>query len=105
MTTLTLKFQVIIKSINRELFFLLQDDGNCPVVALDSTKDGFFKEIEVLDKMEPRTCDTCHVFYVRAGQSHHKGILANVVSIMFVNNVNLLSFSFYKFLFFRNIFV
>ncbi|XP_073971038.1 ral GTPase-activating protein subunit beta isoform X3 [Rhodnius prolixus] len=62
------------------------EGGRCSIVALDSKKDSFFKEIEFLDKMEPRTSDTCHVFYVRAGQSHYQDILANVESKEFVSN-------------------
>ncbi|KAK9501298.1 hypothetical protein O3M35_012037 [Rhynocoris fuscipes] len=62
------------------------EGGRCSVVPLDSKREGFFKEIEFLDKMEPRTNDTCHVFYVRAGQSHYQDILANVESKELVSN-------------------
>lgn len=58
----------------------LQDTGKPSVIPLDSKKDGFFKDLELLDKLEPRTSDTVHVFYVKAGQSHYQEILSNVVS-------------------------
>ncbi|XP_014260072.1 ral GTPase-activating protein subunit beta isoform X1 [Cimex lectularius] len=62
------------------------EGGKCSLLALDSKKDGFFKDVEMLDRMEPRTSDTCHVFYVRAGQSHYQDILANVESNCLVSN-------------------
>ena len=54
------------------------------MIALDSKKEGFMKDVEALDKMEPRTSDICHVFYIKSGQSHYQDILANVVSIIFI---------------------
>uniref|UniRef100_A0A146LGW4 Ral GTPase-activating protein subunit beta n=1 Tax=Lygus hesperus TaxID=30085 RepID=A0A146LGW4_LYGHE len=54
------------------------DTGKPSVIPLNSKKDGFFRDLELLDKLEPRTGDTVHVFYVKAGQSHYQEILANV---------------------------
>ncbi|KAL1137760.1 hypothetical protein AAG570_009456 [Ranatra chinensis] len=56
------------------------EGGKSAVVSLDSKKEGFFRELEFLDKMEPRTSDTCHVFYVKGGQSNASDILMNSVS-------------------------
>lgn len=51
-----------------------------PLTALDTTMDGFCRDLEILDNMSSRTCDTVHVFYVRAGQKTAEEILGNVVS-------------------------
>jgi hypothetical protein len=60
------------------------------LTALDTSLDGFCRDLEELDNMSSRTCDTVHVFYVRAGQKTAEEILRNVVSyavILFVNNM------------------
>lgn len=49
------------------------------LVALN-VNENFCKDIEVLDNTPSRTCDTCHVFYVKDGQKDFKDILNNVVS-------------------------
>lgn len=49
------------------------------MVAVDSKVPGFISELETLDSTSCRTCDTVHVFYVRAGQKFKEEILANVV--------------------------
>ncbi|XP_066907486.1 ral GTPase-activating protein subunit beta isoform X3 [Halyomorpha halys] len=59
-------------------FLTKLENGKTSIIALDSKKEGFLKDVEALDKMEPRTSDTCHIFYVKSGQSHYQDILANV---------------------------
>ncbi|CAA9993032.1 unnamed protein product [Nesidiocoris tenuis] len=61
------------------------ETGKPSVIPLNSKKEGFFRDLELLDKLEPRTSDTVHVFYVKTGQSHYQEILANVESS---NNVS-----------------
>ncbi|XP_063235788.1 ral GTPase-activating protein subunit beta isoform X2 [Bacillus rossius redtenbacheri] len=51
-----------------------------PLIALDSSMPGFSQDLEALDSISPRTCDTVHLFYVRAGQRTPEEILANVLS-------------------------
>lgn len=61
---------------------LLQENisiPTAPLIALDATASGFCLDLEALDFMSSRTCDTVHVFYVRAGQKTPGEILANVV--------------------------
>jgi hypothetical protein len=53
-----------------------------PLTALDTSLDGFCRDLEALDSMSSRTCDTVHVFYVRAGQKTSEEILSNVVSYL-----------------------
>lgn len=48
------------------------------LIVLDSQKGGFINDLDVLDKMSPRTCDTVHVFYVRVGQSTEQEIIENM---------------------------
>ncbi|XP_033610459.1 ral GTPase-activating protein subunit beta isoform X8 [Cryptotermes secundus] len=50
------------------------------LTALNTSLDGFCHDLEVLDNMSSRTCDTVHVFYVRAGQKTAEEILSNVQS-------------------------
>ncbi|XP_069691801.1 ral GTPase-activating protein subunit beta isoform X2 [Periplaneta americana] len=50
------------------------------LTALDTTVEGFCRDLETLDSMSSRTCDTVHVFYVRAGQKTAEEILSNVQS-------------------------
>lgn len=49
------------------------------LIALDPTIPGFCMDLETLDNISPRTCDTVHVFYVKAGQKSASEILSNVV--------------------------
>ncbi|XP_049763292.1 ral GTPase-activating protein subunit beta isoform X1 [Schistocerca cancellata] len=51
-----------------------------PITALNPSIPGFCQDLEALDSMSSRTCDTVHVFYVRAGQKTPEEILANVLS-------------------------
>nr|CAD7403840.1 unnamed protein product [Timema poppensis] len=64
--------------------FLSLDSPNgslvSPLTALDSSVPGFSQDLESLDSMSPRSCDTVHVFYVRAGQRTPDEILANVMN-------------------------
>ena len=48
------------------------------LIVLDSKKQGFVSDLQILDKMSPRTCDTVHIFYVRNGQSSHLDIIDNM---------------------------
>lgn len=52
------------------------------LIALDPTISGFALDLESLDHTSARTCDTVHIFYVKAGQSAPEAILANVVSFL-----------------------
>ncbi|PSN44105.1 Ral GTPase-activating protein subunit beta [Blattella germanica] len=52
--------------------------GNA-LIALDTSMEGFCRELEALDSISSRTCDTVHVFYVRAGQKTAEEILSNVI--------------------------
>ena len=60
---------------------MFQETGVPPLVALDSTHPNFFRDLEALDKIGSRTCNTCHIMYVRAGQKLADQILNNVVSL------------------------
>lgn len=48
------------------------------LIVLDTKKSGFTNDLAILDKMSPRTCDTVHIFYVRAGQSSAGEIIENM---------------------------
>lgn len=48
------------------------------LIVLDTKSSGFVNDLAVLDKMSPRTCDTVHIFYVRAGQSSADEIIENM---------------------------
>lgn len=50
------------------------------LMALDSTIPGFCTDLENLDRISPRTCDTVHIFYVKAGQKNADAILSNVMN-------------------------
>jgi len=49
------------------------------LVALDNDKEGFARELKNLDKITSKTCDTCHIFYVKSGQKRSTDILENTV--------------------------
>lgn len=51
-----------------------------PLTALDACNPNFCADLEALDNIGVRTCDTAHVFYVRAGQKTASEIVDNVVS-------------------------
>lgn len=54
-------------------------DGSAPLLTtLDSSKPEFCQDLKMLDKMSPRSCDTIHVFYVKAGQSTEAEIIGNM---------------------------
>ncbi|KAJ9585303.1 hypothetical protein L9F63_002888 [Diploptera punctata] len=57
-------------------------DGNVKsqLTALDTSMDGFCHDLEILDNISSRTCDTVHVFYVRAGQKSAQEILSSMFS-------------------------
>lgn len=52
--------------------------GQKLLTALDTSKSEFSHDLTMLDKMSPRTCDTIHVFYVKAGQSSEADIIGNM---------------------------
>lgn len=41
----------------------------------------FVEELDDVDSMPSRTCDTVHVFYVKTGQCRTEQILSNVVRL------------------------
>ncbi|XP_034250605.1 ral GTPase-activating protein subunit beta isoform X1 [Thrips palmi] len=51
-----------------------------PLTALDACNPNFCADLEALDNIGVRTCDTAHVFYVRAGQKTASEIVDNVLS-------------------------
>ncbi|XP_012060103.1 PREDICTED: LOW QUALITY PROTEIN: ral GTPase-activating protein subunit beta [Atta cephalotes] len=55
------------------------ESRNSGLIALDPTIPGFCTELETLDNISPRTCDTVHIFYVKAGQKSASEILSNVL--------------------------
>uniref|UniRef100_A0A1Q3FD58 Putative ral gtpase-activating protein subunit beta n=1 Tax=Culex tarsalis TaxID=7177 RepID=A0A1Q3FD58_CULTA len=54
------------------------NNGQKLLTALDTTKPEFCQDLKILDKMSPRTCDTIHVFYVKAGQTSEQDIIGNM---------------------------
>ncbi|XP_048519931.1 ral GTPase-activating protein subunit beta isoform X3 [Dendroctonus ponderosae] len=50
------------------------------LVALDSSATEFCKDLQILDQMSPRTCDTVHIFYVRAQQTNAREIVGNMLN-------------------------
>ena len=59
----------------------LNNTGTGGLIALDPTLAGFATDLEGLDHISSRTCDTVHVFYVKSGQTTPEAILSNVVSL------------------------
>lgn len=59
------------------------DSRNGGLIALDPTIPGFCTDLETLDNISPRTCDTVHIFYVKTGQKSASEILSNVVRYLF----------------------
>uniref|UniRef100_A0A182NE38 Ral GTPase-activating protein subunit alpha/beta N-terminal domain-containing protein n=1 Tax=Anopheles dirus TaxID=7168 RepID=A0A182NE38_9DIPT len=54
-------------------------DGSAPLLTtLDASKPEFCQDLKMLDKMSPRSCDTIHVFYVKAGQTTEAEIIGNM---------------------------
>lgn len=70
---------------------MLQNFLESPLVVLDTTIPGFCTDLEALDCISSRTCDTVHVFYVRAGQKNVEEILQNVVSKIQVGFYNIIN--------------
>ncbi|XP_037051455.1 ral GTPase-activating protein subunit beta isoform X9 [Bradysia coprophila] len=48
------------------------------LTVLDATKPGFAADLLSLDRLSPRSNDTLHVFYVKAGQSNAQEIVDNM---------------------------
>lgn len=49
------------------------------LIALDNNRKEFARELQLLDQITAKTCDTCHVFYVKTGQKRYSDILENTV--------------------------
>jgi hypothetical protein len=49
------------------------------LTVLNSKKPTFAADLQMLDKMSPRTCDSIHVFYVKNGQSSEREIIGNML--------------------------
>lgn len=62
-----------------------ESSGNSTLTALDPTIPGFCTDLETLDNISSRTCDTVHIFYVKAGQKTAPEILSNVVRIFYIS--------------------
>ncbi|XP_014486489.1 PREDICTED: ral GTPase-activating protein subunit beta isoform X4 [Dinoponera quadriceps] len=56
-----------------------EESRDSGLIALDPTIPGFCMDLETLDNISPRTCDTVHIFYVKAGQKSASEILSNVL--------------------------
>uniref|UniRef100_A0A8D8UV98 Ral GTPase-activating protein subunit beta n=2 Tax=Cacopsylla melanoneura TaxID=428564 RepID=A0A8D8UV98_9HEMI len=54
--------------------------GAPQLLALDTSHPDFCSDLRSLDNIGNRTCDSCHIFYVRNGQKQADEILANVLS-------------------------
>ena len=48
------------------------------LTVLDAKKPGFSADLHLLDKLSPRTNDTLHILYVKAGQSNVQEIIENM---------------------------
>ena len=58
----------------------VQKDYSLPkLVPINSQNPDFIADLDMLDATSHRTCDTVHIFYVRAGQRKAEDILGNVV--------------------------
>nr|XP_033327180.1 ral GTPase-activating protein subunit beta isoform X6 [Megalopta genalis] len=55
------------------------ESRNNGLIALDPTIPGFCQDLETLDNISPRMCDTVYIFYVKAGQKTATEILSNVL--------------------------
>ncbi|XP_076297619.1 ral GTPase-activating protein subunit beta isoform X5 [Lasioglossum baleicum] len=55
------------------------ESRNSGLIALDPTIPGFCPDLETLDNISPRMCDTVYIFYVKAGQKTTAEILSNVL--------------------------
>lgn len=48
------------------------------LTVLNMEKPGFSNDLQILDKMSSRTCDTIHIFYVKVGQTTEEEIIGNM---------------------------
>ncbi|KAK6624852.1 hypothetical protein RUM44_011716 [Polyplax serrata] len=62
-----------------------QNQLDSPLIMLDTSIPGFCTDLEALDSISSRTCDTVHVFYVRTGQKNVQEILFNVTTSTLVD--------------------
>ncbi|KAF7287226.1 hypothetical protein GWI33_002045 [Rhynchophorus ferrugineus] len=62
------------------------------LVALDSSVAEFCRDLQILDQLSPRTCDTVHIFYVRSQQTDAQDIVSNM------HSPNLISPYFFEFI-------
>ncbi|CAG9856330.1 unnamed protein product [Phyllotreta striolata] len=56
----------------------LNPDETTRLAVLDNTAGDFCKDLNILDSMSPRTCNTVHIFYVKSQQTHVQDIISNV---------------------------
>lgn len=57
----------------------IRPPGTPILTVLDTKKPGFADELQMLDKLSPRTNDTMHIFYVRAGQTTAQQVIDNMI--------------------------
>lgn len=57
---------------------LLGGNSNSNLHVLDAKKGGFWRDLQMLDKISPRTFDTVYLFYVKAGQATETEIIGNM---------------------------
>ena len=75
-------------------------DSSVPrLIALDSDTAGFVNDLEMLDRISPRSSDTVHIFYAKSGQKSAEEILANVASVSKVGNKDTLYILLFIYLF------
>lgn len=68
--------------------------GNSNLNVLDAGVGGFWKDLQMLDKISPRTYDTVYMFYVKAGQTTEAEIIDNMAG----ENVSTLDAAFWAML-------
>ncbi|KAK9703556.1 RALGAPB N-terminal domain [Popillia japonica] len=56
-----------------------KEDTASHLIALDSSESEFCRDLTVLDNMSSRTCDTVHIFYVKAQQTSAQDIISNML--------------------------
>lgn len=56
----------------------MMGSGNSTLSVLDGKVGGFWRDLQMLDKISPRTYDTVYMFYVKAGQTTEAEIINNM---------------------------
>lgn len=87
--------QTLYKQLKKIFSFKFQPSSVPSLVPLNVHHESFCKDLEILDNTPSRTCDTCHVFYVKDGQTNFKDILNNVVILLNLFNTVLLYNKYY----------